>query len=107
MALKENKVTKDWQNIIMGFSNSKMTDKGYCKQKDIALSTFYKYRRVVKNQKLFDKPLFLPVKVEDSFKTQLVNNQKCIEIMLNDQFKIRIPNDEVSMSNLIEALVKF
>lgn len=66
-----------WKQLIIEYSQSGLSVKLWCKQNNIAQSTFYKYQREIRLSMLTAKPL--PVKqdrIESSFIPLVIDNEE-------------------------------
>lgn len=93
---------RHWKEHIEACSQSNQTQKEYCRQQQLSLASFQRWRRIFKaeEKKAAATPVaFLPVRIKEPAPEQLT-------IVVNDTFRIEIPArfDPRTLAELIQVL---
>jgi len=86
---KVRRTEAQWQDIMLAFDESGLTQEAFCIQQSLAPSTFYKWRQRLAGKKRYDQAL--PEFVELTSTTQAVNSSHWdIELSLSSTIVLRI-----------------
>jgi hypothetical protein len=90
-----------WQKHMLKYEQSELSQKEYCKQNKLVYETFKNWRK--KLSKISKDEL---IKIPLETKKDIFSKSATLEIIINDQLRIKIPEDynPETLKSLLEAL---
>ena len=88
---KRRRSPEQWQNIMLAYENSDLTQADFCRKESLVLSTFHKWRQrlSVVQSTPSEKPLFVEL-TPPTNESPSTSNHWDIELVLSDNLVLRL-----------------